>query len=1386
MAKVIPVGQPVNDAERSAIAYLRDRLPDSYILLHNFEIERQGERFEIDIALLTPHALYLIDVKGTRGTIDVYGNKWYPEGRAPYPTPLGKLRGHARTVKGLVTQAHPGRNELNDIYVDAAILLTAPDAHLIDREQLDSDRVVKLKDAERYFKDATRIPARFSKNILQQQGLILHALKVVKPASAVQRFGHWEVKEKLGAAQAYSEFRAENAFAGGTARLRVYQADPYQPEEVRKAQVNRIANAYRALSKLPLHPNIVAARDFFPADDDKSFILILDDAPGQGLTVHMARPQLALTLDQKWRVAKDLLAALAHAHQHGVVHRNLTPGAILIGQDGTTRITDFDFAKPGENRSLSIAADIVDLVEKAYVAPEAFREPGAASSASDIFSAGVIIYELFTGERPFAGEPTTVWDRVGEFLNKPSVLRPELNDAFDVWLQSLCAFDEHKRPPAPNALAALNALLQPVALQAAVPVEVSAFEPNEVSADQADYLNLPAGYRLTRKFIIEKKLGRGSFGVVYKVIDTLGDVARTVKLIVSDRHSTLDRLKQEYRHLVHIPEHPHVVRVLDADVIPGRDIPFLVFEYVEGSDVGDMIQERLLSPEDVLELGKQVIEGLVHLHAHGFHHCDIKPRNLLWTQKGAKIIDFNVSVRADDKESRGGGSRRYLPPDFDPEVIPYNGERADRDLYAMGLTLYEALTSRYPWDTTEPPINKPAPDPRELSGFSDLAPELVSVVLKAIAPRRAERFASAADFRDALAEVRHARRIQTVSLATMAAASSGHSVSADPAPNTNAFVSHLLTLYSQSHRSNAGTRGMDALGFSAYVDTALDRALLPAVLSGEFRLVLISGNAGDGKTAFLQRLEKEVEVRGGSANRGLPNGSELALGGKRYLINYDGSQDEGNKDNNQVLLDFLSPFKGSDARTWTPKETRLIAINEGRLVDFLATHEHDFSALTALVRRAFSTGETESGVAVVNLNLRSVVAEAEGGSILERTLQSIVQPKNWSACESCDLKNSCYALHNARSFQDEIAGPRLLERLKTLYTMAHLRGRLHITMRDLRSALSFMLVGNRDCGEIHALYMVGKHDEVARSYYFNSWMGGGQSTSDRLLTLLGELDVGKQEDPRFDRGLDFVQPDDRALFRFERRGQFDFEVLKRLFADLPRGAGDVSVRQRARKHREYVAMARRKHFFERRDASWEKMLPYRSAKRMVEIVRGDTSIDALTSEILHAINRGEGLQRPERLGTSLALQLRQVEHGTVRSYRLFPAEGFSLQVQDFAANARFVEHLPTGLLLKFQGQGFGSISSELIINLDVFEMLVRLNEGYRPSVEEMQGFYLCLGVFKNSLNAQPYREILLTTTGHDFYRLARHDDGRVEMRLLQGAASGGHKAEAIAQGFRGN
>ena len=118
MATVIPIGEPVNDAERRVIAHLRDHLPSNYLLLHNFEIHRNGEIFEVDLAVIAPHAVYLVDVKGTRGLIEVYGPKWYPERRQPYTSPLVKLRGHARSLKGIITGSQPGRRDLDDIYVD--------------------------------------------------------------------------------------------------------------------------------------------------------------------------------------------------------------------------------------------------------------------------------------------------------------------------------------------------------------------------------------------------------------------------------------------------------------------------------------------------------------------------------------------------------------------------------------------------------------------------------------------------------------------------------------------------------------------------------------------------------------------------------------------------------------------------------------------------------------------------------------------------------------------------------------------------------------------------------------------------------------------------------------------------------------------------------------------------------------------------------------------------------------------------------------------------------------------------------------------------------------------------------------------------------------------
>lgn len=78
MARVVAVGQPTNESERSAIRHLRDYLQDSFTVIHNFELTQGLEVAEIDLAIIGPHCVYVVDIKGTRGRVDVHGSKWYP------------------------------------------------------------------------------------------------------------------------------------------------------------------------------------------------------------------------------------------------------------------------------------------------------------------------------------------------------------------------------------------------------------------------------------------------------------------------------------------------------------------------------------------------------------------------------------------------------------------------------------------------------------------------------------------------------------------------------------------------------------------------------------------------------------------------------------------------------------------------------------------------------------------------------------------------------------------------------------------------------------------------------------------------------------------------------------------------------------------------------------------------------------------------------------------------------------------------------------------------------------------------------------------------------------------------------------------------------------
>ncbi|MCP4696769.1 MAG: protein kinase, partial [Gammaproteobacteria bacterium] len=302
-----------------------------------------------------PHAVYLADAKGTRGRIDVYQSKWHPEGRASFRSPLLNLRKHARVLHGVLVSQNPDDPQIGSVFVDAVVILTAPNARLFDPGRRDCRRVVTQSGCAKFLRDKERVPGHFLEDTRGYHNLILQILNGnTRPKKGALRFRDWVVLERLSGTEEYTEYRAHHRLMGqrDTVLLRVYQADPYLPETERKAQQRLLSNAYTALNKLH-HPAIVGVRDFFATEAEDQYVLVTEDVAGDSL--YTLNKQGQLTLKQKFRVLREILAALDHARSHDVIHRNINPADILLGKGGEPRLINFEHARTGGSSAGAIA-----------------------------------------------------------------------------------------------------------------------------------------------------------------------------------------------------------------------------------------------------------------------------------------------------------------------------------------------------------------------------------------------------------------------------------------------------------------------------------------------------------------------------------------------------------------------------------------------------------------------------------------------------------------------------------------------------------------------------------------------------------------------------------------------------------------------------------------------------------------------------------------------------------------------------------------------------------------------------------------------------------------------------------------------------------------------
>jgi len=283
------------------------------------------------------------------------------------------------------------------------------------------------------------------------------------------------------------------------------------------------------------------------------------------------------------------------------------------------------------------------------------------------------------------------------------------------------------------------------------------------------------GDLIGERFEVAELLGSGGFSKVYRVLDTVEEEERALKLF--DSAAGYDAVRREIGALRKV-RHPNVVEVIWADRTTAGEW-YLVMEYLRGELLADYANgKKQLRDREAIDVALDILGALEAIHPdserlseldrkkkageisgeefdelmgmseNALVHRDIKPQNIILTRSGAKLLDFNISSRVGDPVKTVSGTPPYQPPNAD--LTQWD---VATDLFAVGVTLYELLTDgQHPY-----PNGRPVPDaeiraPRQFR--PDLDEALAQFLVTSCSPDRGVRFATATEMRAALADVR--------------------------------------------------------------------------------------------------------------------------------------------------------------------------------------------------------------------------------------------------------------------------------------------------------------------------------------------------------------------------------------------------------------------------------------------------------------------------------------------------------------------------------------------------------------------------------------------------------------------------------------------------------
>ena len=284
--------------------------------------------------------------------------------------------------------------------------------------------------------------------------------------------------------------------------------------------------------------------------------------------------------------------------------------------------------------------------------------------------------------------------------------------------------------------------------------------------------------RTLRGFRLDRRIGVGGMGVVYRAIDT--DLQRYVAIKTLTAVSELEtrRLRREARAMAAVA-HPNVATIFAVEM--WRQTPLLVVEYFEFGTLRDRLLGRSLTLAEALTLGEDLSAGLHYMHSLGMLHRDIKPSNIAFAVNGsAKLLDFGLAkvviagltfmqVASPDSTTAmaagfpqaaldSKGAPAGTPLYFSPELLAMHPADNQSDLWALALVLYKAIAGRHPMasdspiETIERIRGAVVPDLRQFR--PECPPDLAAFFATALHASAERRYRSAKDFGDAMRRLR--------------------------------------------------------------------------------------------------------------------------------------------------------------------------------------------------------------------------------------------------------------------------------------------------------------------------------------------------------------------------------------------------------------------------------------------------------------------------------------------------------------------------------------------------------------------------------------------------------------------------------------------------------